>query len=455
MKEIYKNKIRWLLLLLLITITSISFAQSIRKHYEEMTTFERDALMNAYSALGGTNGTVGLNAQIANFHGNNFGSIHQNNATNDVFLAWHRQASHELERGMKDNANNEWLCMAYWDWTLSSSKSDALWGSSWLGPFNSPWNLNRSASSGTSFASQSEIDAALMESNFYTFSRTKVEGFPSNIHNNPHGWVGGTMASAFSPKDPAFFFHHNMVDKIWADWYEIHGVSGANYYVKTNMPRYPSVDPDDIADPRSLGIFYAEAGLATLDKYTVNNTFTSSEKYGYKFTIEADNGFIIPNGGDAEFRSCNKIILGPGFASKQGSTFRARIDTDCDFSTTPLMAQTTDGPTSLADKVKDQIFTAEAELKKGIQLQHSFRNFPNPFEGQTTIEYALIEDSEISLEVYNLTGQRVRVLVSNQLQTKGIHRVEFSANDLPDGIYYCSLIRSAENVQTIKLVLSR
>ncbi|MGI9353324.1 MAG: tyrosinase family protein [Rhizobiaceae bacterium] len=39
------------------------------------------------------------------------------------------------------------------------------------------------------------------------------------LHNLVHVWVGGQMGEVpVSPNDPAFFLHHCMVDKIWADW---------------------------------------------------------------------------------------------------------------------------------------------------------------------------------------------------------------------------------------------
>lgn len=39
------------------------------------------------------------------------------------------------------------------------------------------------------------------------------------LHNRVHVWVRGCMGEiSVSPNDPAFFLHHCMVDKIWADW---------------------------------------------------------------------------------------------------------------------------------------------------------------------------------------------------------------------------------------------
>ena len=40
-------------------------------------------------------------------------------------------------------------------------------------------------------------------------------------HNRGHNWIGGDMANVqMSPNDPAFWFHHAQVDRIWAKWQE-------------------------------------------------------------------------------------------------------------------------------------------------------------------------------------------------------------------------------------------
>lgn len=67
-----------------------------------------------------------------------------------------------------------------------------------------------------------------------------------------------------------------------------------------------------------------------------------------------------------------------------------------------------------------------------------FQNFPNPFNPSTTIEYDLRSSASVELAVYNLVGQRVALLVSEE-QPAGSYAVTFNAKDLPSGVYFYRL----------------
>lgn len=419
-------------------LIQLTFGQSIRKHYEEMTDDERVALVDAFWSLGGPEGTDGIIDDLADFHNDQFENIHFNNEENDVFFAWHRMSSFELETAMKIVFGNPWISIGYWDWTLSASKADQLWSPLWLGLFNDAWSLGRSSSSSVVMPTQSDIDNALMESDFFQFSRFEVEDAP--IHLNPHLWTDGVMTEGNAPKDPSFYFHHNMVDKIWADWYEIYGSSSTDYYIRTDLPRYPNVDPDDIVDLRSLGLFYAEAGLAELDGYSITNDLHASEKFGYQYDITASDGFIVPSGKDAEFRSCQEIALRPGFEALAGSNFLATIDEDCDFSTSNVMK-----PPNQQNRT-----TVKNSPRTSAPI-FNLNSYPNPFSNQATIQYHLQESAEITIELHNMTGQKIKTLQENKPSDKGIHQLIFDGKNLSNGMYQIYL-RTGNGVETIKLI---
>ena len=80
-----------------------------------------------------------------------------------------------------------------------------------------------------------------------------------------------------------------------------------------------------------------------------------------------------------------------------------------------------------------------------------FQNYPNPFNPATTIEYSLPISSDVSLIIYNITGQEVIRLV-NENQIEGNHSVSLDASQFPSGIYFYRL-QAGDFVQTRKMVL--
>jgi len=68
----------------------------------------------------------------------------------------------------------------------------------------------------------------------------------------------------------------------------------------------------------------------------------------------------------------------------------------------------------------------------------SIRNYPNPFNSFTNINYELKSQSEVKLCVYTVMGKNVATLV-NQWQPAGEHSVTFNAGNLENGVYFFSL----------------
>jgi len=63
------------------------------------------------------------------------------------------------------------------------------------------------------------------------------------------------------------------------------------------------------------------------------------------------------------------------------------------------------------------------------------QNFPNPFNGSTNIEYTLLNDGNVTLEIYDSRGDLIEVLV-NLWQRKGTHIASWDAGQRASGIYF-------------------
>ncbi|MEJ2617726.1 MAG: T9SS type A sorting domain-containing protein [Ignavibacteriaceae bacterium] len=67
-----------------------------------------------------------------------------------------------------------------------------------------------------------------------------------------------------------------------------------------------------------------------------------------------------------------------------------------------------------------------------------YQNFPNPFNPNTNIEFRIPESGFVTLIVYDMLGKEVETLI-NEYKSTGIYKVEFTADNLPSGVYFYQL----------------
>jgi len=85
-----------------------------------------------------------------------------------------------------------------------------------------------------------------------------------------------------------------------------------------------------------------------------------------------------------------------------------------------------------------------------------YPNYPNPFNPTTTISYSLATAQNVSLDIFNMRGQRIRSLV-NGTTPAGDHSVVWNGTDdsgrnLPSGVYFYRL-STPEKTTTLKMVM--
>jgi hypothetical protein len=83
------------------------------------------------------------------------------------------------------------------------------------------------------------------------------------------------------------------------------------------------------------------------------------------------------------------------------------------------------------------------------------QNFPNPFNPETTIKYALADGGNVQLRIYNMVGQVVRTLVSER-QAAGRYSIRWDGKDdrglsVSSGIYFYSL--TADKFHSVKKLM--
>lgn len=79
------------------------------------------------------------------------------------------------------------------------------------------------------------------------------------------------------------------------------------------------------------------------------------------------------------------------------------------------------------------------------------QNYPNPFNPATTIEFALTDQKDVKVEVYDRIGRKISTLVDDRLN-RGFHTVQFDGSGLASGVYFYRIVTD-QSVTTRKMVL--
>ena len=96
-----------------------------------------------------------------------------------------------------------------------------------------------------------------------------------------------------------------------------------------------------------------------------------------------------------------------------------------------------------------------AETTNGFSLG---KNYPNPFNPETDISFSLPERTQVSLIIYNVLGEKVKTLVSGDMDA-GTHTIHWNSRDeagnsIASGIYFYRL-KTESFDQTRKMVLMK
>ena len=81
------------------------------------------------------------------------------------------------------------------------------------------------------------------------------------------------------------------------------------------------------------------------------------------------------------------------------------------------------------------------------------QNYPNPFNPVTTINWQASESGWQTIKIYNSLGEEIETLV-DEYKPSGMHKVQFTNNNLPSGVYFYQLI-AGEYVETKKMILMK
>ena len=86
---------------------------------------------------------------------------------------------------------------------------------------------------------------------------------------------------------------------------------------------------------------------------------------------------------------------------------------------------------------KEIVPKSQLKSKKTLTTEFNFlnNNYPNPFNGETTIRFGITEPGRVLLKVYNLLGEEIAVLVDKKSQAN-IYEFKFNSKGLASGVYF-------------------
>jgi hypothetical protein len=222
----------------------------------------------------------------------------------------------------------------------------------------------------------------------------------------------------------------------------ISDVAGVPYDI--NRGYFSAVNPDDV----SLTLMNPAAG----------DTLVAGTAYIFKWKEFAFNGKVkmqlsTDNGATWETIANNQNAAGENdwtVSDTPSDSCLVRVmdakDGDpCDVSE---LFSIVSAPPVVDEPARKQItFSA---MPTTFQIQ---RNYPNPFNPQTAIQYGLAETGHITLTVYDVRGRLVDVLVDGHMPA-GWHSATWEASHFPSGLYM-TVLQAGSNRIVHKMTLMK
>ncbi len=173
-------------------------------------------------------------------------------------------------------------------------------------------------------------------------------------------------------------------------------------------------------------------GTSSVD-FTINQTQTGTTFFKMPVQLK----FRFATGGDTTITVMNN-------ANNQKFSF--------DF-TKQVTAVTFDPENNIVLKQANTVVSIEDEneVLPGELALHP--NWPNPFNPETVIGYALPAAGNVEISVYNSVGEKITTLFDG-IKEAGEHRISFNAANLPSGIYF-AVLNSGGKTLRHKMVLMK
>ncbi len=199
------------------------------------------------------------------------------------------------------------------------------------------------------------------------------------------------------------------------------------------------------------GFYWIEATFSSgnINETTISNIADTSSHFAAKYS--PDGMLIWVADVDSLFNTFNtNIAIDLDGEMLRAGEYSGNINLISKENSIPLssngandiyLAKFSDKITSITE---DNIYMKDYTLKQ---------NYPNPFNPSTTIEYIIPKKENVKVELFNILGERINILV-DEIQSAGNYKLNPNLHHLPSGIYFYKLTAGSYK-KTNKMMLLR
>jgi hypothetical protein len=136
----------------------------------------------------------------------------------------------------------------------------------------------------------------------------------------------------------------------------------------------------------------------------------------------------------------------------------AMIPVEYNFADTFMVFAYKDGFATAAKQLNPQLVLGTDDVVTQPKQFALYQNYPNPFNPTTVIAFQVDRPATVTLEIYNVLGEKVRTAMHSQT-TAGHHQVEWDGSSdagqpVSSGVYFAKL-QMDDNSKMIKMCLMK
>ncbi|MCK9236267.1 MAG: S8 family serine peptidase [Bacteroidales bacterium] len=223
--------------------------------------------------------------------------------------------------------------------------------------------------------------------------------------------------------------------------------------------------------PQNIRFNYHVLSILDQDIYLQNQTVSTGTythnamnkiEAGYDVTTAVPYGnYVVEGDANVTLHAGNSITLGPGTSITPGAngSFHAYIEPFFTCTQYPMgMILNDDNNNGFPAVINDYRVTMLKEedffATDSKPIETVFKIYPNPSNGDATIEYTLDNSEFVEITIHDNCGRPIYKLKNKSLHKAGKYQIKLTGVNLAAGIYYC-ILQTESEFKTNELIIVR